>query len=218
LFYDFRTFNPFVELALPVADRQSFDVRWKMKIAIPIFLVMLLFGCGEPRESSSMTRISVFSTGRSHPDKNDVIIKSYGSCAIRIDNGTAQIRIYKITKGKRILEDQFELDSQRHPMAWVTPSLTDGEVQFEFGMEEVADSSTSSPHYYTKFSNAELVGSALTNRKGSVSDEEERLVIYYVKLDRTVSLPVVVTDSIIGMTKFSENNAVEFYLVTAASE
>jgi hypothetical protein len=189
-----------------------------MKIAIPIFFVMLLFGCGEPRESSSRTRISVFSTGRSHPDENDSVIKSYGSCAIRIDDGTSQIRIYKITKGKSILEDQFELDSQKHPMAWVTPSLTDGEVQFEFGMEEVIGSSTSSPHYYTKFSNAQLVGSALMGRKGTVSDEEECLVVYYVKLDRTVSLPVAVTDSIIGMTKFSENKDVEFYLVTAASE
>jgi hypothetical protein len=187
-----------------------------MKLLILVLISTFLVGCNKSKESNP--KISVFSTGRGHPDESSSIIQSYGSLAIRVYNDPVEVRIYKVQSGNRLLEHQFRLDPMKHQLAWVTPSIVDAKVQIEFGMSVSSGGHDSTPHYYSSFESAKSVGTGNLHATRWPSEAEEMLLQYTIVKDDSVSLPYIETTSVDGLLSLSQKGLVDFYLVTVATK
>jgi len=185
-----------------------------MRALIALF-VLAVSAC-DPAEPTK-ARIAAYSTGMGHPDPAPGVIKSYGSHAIRVENAPVEVRIYKVRSGEKTLEHELTLDPEKHPMAWVTPSITDGRATFEFGIYESNQGSGGTPHYVTEFELPKSLGHSLRAIETAPTIEEKLLHYTLVKQDG-VELLVMETETIEGLVNVSARKPVDFYLVTVKTK
>jgi len=178
-------------------------------------LLLCTLACACNRDDTEQGRVAAYQTGTHPLIETSAIIRSYGSHAIRIDDGSIRFRVYRIDDGIETLEHDFVLSANKHPMAWVTPAIWKGEARFEFGAYEFGEASKSTPLWITTFDLPAVIGGGpISIRTGPTREEE--LLHYTLLEDADVSLIDGNTRSRELMRQASKEKKVAFFLVTVA--
>jgi hypothetical protein len=190
-----------------------------MKSLIVIFFAavsLLVVGC---REAPPKTRVQAYSIGQSALNDNSKLIRNYGGHAIRIDDGTAILRMFRISNGIKTLEFEYLLDSSKHPMAWITPRVSGNDVDIEFGCSEqtkgsyrmgtVSQAIIKKPH---------VVGASRTYCSITVEDNQNELFHYLIMNEEGININASEEGSEYAMLKTSKDKPADFLIVTIANK
>lgn len=182
--------------------------------AFVLLVLALLASCDTKKPQP--TRVQAFSIGQSALNDNSKILYNYGGYAIRIDDGTAVLRMFRISNGKKVQEFEQVLDSSKHPMAWITPRVSGSDVEIEFGRSENTDSSQSiGVAANVRFTNPYKVGSGELHSALIVEDLQKELIHYWVMKDNA-TFSAAEDGSDAAMLRTSETKPLDFLLVTIA--
>ena len=175
---------------------------------------ILLVGCKE----APQTRVRIFSTGQSALNDNSNLVYNYGGHSIRIDDGTAVLRMFRISNGNKTLEFEQLLDSSKHPMAWITPRVSGKDVEVEFGYsEQIGGSHRLGTISRVIFKSPHLVGSNTKHSSLTVEDEQKVLFQFWIMNEEGVDINAAEDGSENAMLNTSKTKPADFLLVTIAS-
>jgi hypothetical protein len=178
---------------------------------------VLLASCDSKKPQP--TRVQAFSIGQSALNDNSKLLYNYGGYAIRIDDGTAVLRMFRISNGKKVQEFEQVLDSSKHPMAWITPRVSGSDVEVEFGRSENNDDSQSiGVAANVHFASPHKVGSGEVHSALIVEDVQQELLHYWVMKNDATDFSAAEDGSEATMLRTSEAKPLEFLLVTIAKK
>ena len=179
--------------------------------------LVLLAGC-DPKKPQP-TRVQAFSIGQSAMNDNSKLLYNYGGYAIRVDDGTAVLRMFRISNGKKVQEFEQVLDSSKHPMAWITPRVSGRDVEIEFGRsEKTGDSQSTGVAANVRFKNPYRVGSSSSCPSLIVEDVQKELIHYWVMKEDATDFSAAEDGSETAMLTTSEAKPLDFLLVTIAKK
>ena len=73
-------------------------------------LILTMAGCDS--RSAPTTRVQVYSNGHTAIHDNSPVLTNYGGHSLRIDDGAAVLRMYRIEGGEKTLELEYSLSSE----------------------------------------------------------------------------------------------------------
>ena len=177
---------------------------------------LLLSGCND---SPPETRVQVFSIGQTALNDNSNLVNNYGGHSIRIDGGTAMLRMFRISKGIKTQEFEQRLDSSKHPMAWITPRVSGNDVEVEFGFsEQVGGSHRMGTVSQVVFKSPHLVGANIDYCSLIVEDDQKEFFHYWIKNEEGIPINAAEDGSENAMLETSKAKPADFLLITIANK